>query len=66
LIKTAEGDTDYAVVLKYGGWLQPVGIVDRVAFPLMRTVNINVELSRVRLRVPETHAWFDFGGTSGA
>ncbi|HPM81645.1 MAG TPA: hypothetical protein PLF81_13145 [Candidatus Anammoximicrobium sp.] len=63
LIKTAEGDTDYAVVLKYGGWLQPVGIVDRVAFPLMRTVNINVELSRVRLRVPETHTWFDFGGT---
>ena len=63
LIKTAEGDTDYAVVLKYGGWLQPIGIVDRVAFPLMRTVNINVELSRVRLRVPETHTWFDFGGT---
>jgi len=63
LIKTAEGDTDYAVVLKYGGWLQPVGTVDRVAFPLMRTVNINVELSRVRLRLPETHTWFDFGGS---
>ena len=63
LIKTAEGDTDYAVVLKYGGQLQPVGTVDRVDFPLIRTVNINVELSRVRLRLPETHTWFDFGGT---
>jgi hypothetical protein len=63
LIKTAEGDTDYAVVLKYGGQLQPVGTVDRVDFPLIRTVNINVELSRVRLRLPETHTWFDFGGS---
>ncbi len=63
LIKTAEGDTDYPVVLKYGGQLQPVGTVDRVSFPLIRTVNINVELSRVRLRVPETHTWFDFGGS---
>ncbi len=51
------------MVLKYGGLLRPVGTVDRVAFPLIRTVNINVELSRVRLRLPETHTWFDFGGS---
>ena len=63
LIKTAEGDTDYAVVLKYGGRLQPVGVVDRLDFPLLHTVNINVELSRVRLRLPETHTWFDFRGS---
>jgi hypothetical protein len=63
LIKTAEGDRDYAVVLKYGGCLPPVGTVDRLSFPLLRTVNIQVELSRVRLRLPETHTWFDFGGT---
>ncbi len=63
LIKTAEGDTDYGVVLKYGGQLRPVSTVDRLTFPLIRTVNINVELSRVRLRLPETHTWFDFGGS---
>ena len=63
LIKTAEGDRDYPVVLKYGGRLRPVATVDRVSFPLVRTVNINVELSRVRLRLPQTHTWFDFGGT---
>jgi len=63
LIKTAEGDRDYPVVLKYGGRLQPVGIVDRISFPLIRTVHVQVELSRVRLRLPETHTWFDFGGT---
>lgn len=63
LIKTAEGDRDYAVVLKYGGRLQPVATVDRLSFPLLHTVNIQVELSRVRLRLPETHTWFDFGGT---
>jgi hypothetical protein len=63
LIKTAEGDRDYAVVLKYGGRLRPVGAVDRIAFPLPHTVNINVELSQVRLRLPPTHQWFNFGGT---
>jgi hypothetical protein len=26
-------------------------------------VNINVELSRARLFLPDTHSWFDFGGT---
>jgi hypothetical protein len=64
LIKTAEGDPDYPVVLKYGGHRSgPVKTVGRVSFPLIRTVNINVELSRVRLRLPETHRWFNFGGT---
>ncbi|MBC8872161.1 MAG: hypothetical protein H8E44_22240 [Planctomycetes bacterium] len=63
LIKTAEGDLDYLVVLKYGGHLRRVGTYRQVSFPLIHTENINVELSQVRLRLPETHRWFDFGGT---
>jgi hypothetical protein len=63
LVKTAAGDADYPVVLKYGGQLKRLGAVDRVDFPLMRTVNIHVELSQVELYVPETYDWFDFDGT---
>ncbi len=63
LIKTAAGDADYPVVLTYGGQLPPVGALDRVEFPLVRTVNINVELSQVELFAPEGFRWFDFGGT---
>jgi hypothetical protein len=29
----------------------------------MKTVNVNVELSQVRLYVPDTHRWFAFSGT---
>ncbi len=65
LIKTAEGDLDYAVVLKYGGKLKRPGLFRQYHFPLIRTVNINVELSQVRLRLPETHRWFNFSGTMG-
>ncbi|HUU92278.1 MAG TPA: hypothetical protein VM238_13850, partial [Phycisphaerae bacterium] len=64
IVKTAEGDLDYAVVLKYGG---RIGSLDALAwsvtFPLIRPVNINAELSQVELYLPETYTWFDFGGT---
>ena len=63
LIKTAHGDADYPVMLKYGGQLGPLSAIDRVRFPLIRTVNIHVELSQVELYVPETFDWFNFGGT---
>ncbi len=62
LIKTAKGDRDYAVVLKYGGSLGSIGSLSEVGFPLIHTVNINVEESQVRLFLPENHRWFDFGG----
>jgi len=65
LVKTEAGDLDYPVVLKYGGRLPPLGSVGSVDFPLVRTVNINVDLSQVRLYLPESHQWFDFGGTMG-
>lgn len=63
LVKTAEGDPDYPVVLQYAGQLRLVGNWDTADFPLIRTVNINVELSQVRLRLPRTHRWFNFNGT---
>jgi PHD/YefM family antitoxin component YafN of YafNO toxin-antitoxin module len=69
LVKTAPGDLDYAVVLKYGGKLGAVGALDAlrasIRFPLVRTRNIRVELSQVRLYLPETWRWFDFDGTMG-
>jgi hypothetical protein len=65
LTKTAEGDRDYPVVLKYGGRVGSgqLRTSDDLSFPLIRTVNINVELSQVRLRLPDTHRWFDFDGS---
>ena len=67
IIKTAAGDLDYAVVLKYAGRLDPLGAArQNIDFPLLRTVNINVELSQVQLYVPEDYVWFDFRGTMGA
>jgi hypothetical protein len=63
LIKTGEGDADFPVQLKYGGKLGEITTLSAVNFPLMRTININVELSQVKLMLPETHEWFDFRGS---
>ena len=63
LVKTAEGENDYVVELKYGGRTSPIGRVSRVDFPLMTTLNIKAEASQVILRLPESHRWFSFGGT---
>jgi len=65
LIKTAEGDLDYPVVIKYGGEIAPPTWFSRIRFPLIHTLNINVELSQVRLRLPESYDWFNFDGTLG-
>ena len=63
LVKTAEGDLDYEVKLVYGGKLQSLHSFEEVKFPLIHTVNIKVELSQVRLYVPESFDWLSFGGT---
>jgi len=63
LVKTAAGDLDYEVALKYGGRLDGLRHIARVGFPLIRTENINVELSQVELRLPRSHKWLDFDGT---
>ncbi len=63
LVKTAEGERDFEVVVKYGGRLGALRTAARVSFPLIRTVNIQVELSQVRLRLPQEYRWVAFGGT---
>ncbi len=63
LIKTAPGELDYAVVLFYGGKLSTPRWLGTVDFPLARTVDVSVARSNVRLYVPRSHGWFDFGGT---
>jgi len=62
LVKTAEGDLDYEVKLVYGGKLAAPSSFTKVSFPLIRTVNVKVELSQVRLYLPETMDWIEFGG----
>ncbi len=63
LVKTAAGDLDYPVVLKYGGQFGSLGAMAGLEFPLVGTRDIEVELSHVRLYLPETHRFFNFGGT---
>ena len=63
LVKTAEGEGDYLVELKYGGRLQLTGAFGSVSFPLIRETNINVEQSQVRLLLPDSQQWFNFQGT---
>ncbi len=63
LTRTAAGDLDYVVLLKYGGYMPAPGGLRRVEFPLIATVNIPVELSQVRLFLPDTQRWSNFSGT---
>jgi hypothetical protein len=63
LLKTAAGDLDYLVQVKFGGEIPAPRRLQPSGFPLIHTINIHVEQSQVRLRLPETHRWFDFDGT---
>ncbi|RJP41167.1 MAG: hypothetical protein C4547_01955 [Phycisphaerales bacterium] len=62
LIKSAAGELDYEVALKYAGQLPPPGALRTVDFPLLRAANVAVELSQVSLLLPDELRWFDFGG----
>ena len=62
-MKTAVGDLDYAVTLKYGGKTDALGRIGSVNFPLIHTEKINVERSVVQLHLPENYRWLHFGGT---
>jgi hypothetical protein len=64
LIKTVEGDLDYDVVLKYAGKLDGLGFFQPVQFPVIRTQNINIERSQVKLHLPVEYRWFQFDGTA--
>ncbi|MCE9555927.1 MAG: hypothetical protein K8T91_21470, partial [Planctomycetes bacterium] len=64
LVRTMEGDRDYKVEIKYGGQLPSFQPGSSVSFPIAKTINIQVEQTHVKLQLPETHDWFDFGGTA--
>ena len=63
LVKTGEGEGDYVVEVKYGGAINLKVNGGTTVFPLVRSNNINIELSQVRLHLPESMNWFDFNGT---
>jgi hypothetical protein len=70
ILKTARGDPNYDVVLKYGGKLPPLGRLGAVQFPLLRTLKsfpggktVGIERSLVEVHVPDTYQWFNFTGT---
>ncbi|MCC6127136.1 MAG: hypothetical protein IT426_19415 [Pirellulales bacterium] len=63
LVKTAAGDLDYQVVLRYGGRISAPGTLATISFPLARCVNVTPESSTVKLYLPKDRRWFDFGGT---
>ena len=65
LIKTAQGEGDYPVILKFGGRIEPVRDLAEVTFPMIKVVNLNVEQSHVKLYLPKNFRWnwAEFGGT---
>jgi hypothetical protein len=63
LVKTAAGDLDYTVQLRYGGSLAQLDGLSGIDFPFINTININVEESQVELRLPTSHRWMRFDGT---
>ncbi len=65
LVRTQTGDLDYGVEVKYAGKLDKRGLTSKLDFPLIQSVNINVELSQVKLLLPEDQYWYGFSGTLG-
>lgn len=62
LVKTQAGDADYPVRIVYAGQLDNLSSLQRVSFPIARTVNVNVELSQLTLYLPDSQRWFNFRG----
>lgn len=63
LVKTSLGDLDYSVQLKYAGRLGDLSNFHEIEFPVIESLNINVQLSQLHLRLPETYRWMNFSGT---
>jgi len=63
LVKSQIGDLDYPVQLKYAGRLGELTSFNEIEFPIISTLNINVQLSQLHLRLPNSHRWMNFGGT---
>ena len=64
LIKTAEGDLDYPGRAEIRGTVRSPAHAAPVDIPVVRTININVELSQVKLYLPEDFRWVHFEGTA--
>lgn len=62
LVKSAQGEGAYPVVLKYGGALKNLRQLSQVSFPLVQIVGVKVQLSQVRLHLPKSLHWLNFGG----
>ncbi|MDA0660488.1 MAG: hypothetical protein O3C60_16895 [Planctomycetota bacterium] len=62
IVKTAEGDQDYAVELVYGGRLRNLESYRRIEFPFVQPLHIVPETSQVRLYLPQSHQWLRFDG----
>jgi len=65
LVKTAAGDLDYTVTLKYGGITRLPRIGGKITFPVIRPLNVAPERSQLELRLPRERQWFQFAGTMG-
>ncbi len=52
------------MVLKYAGRLAPFSLLNSVQFPVIRTENINIESSQVKLHLPQDYRWYQFEGTA--
>lgn len=63
LVKTAEGDGDYLVELKYGGRMHALNSFTPLRVPVLKVQNLRVEQNHVRLFLPDSHQWFAFDGT---
>lgn len=63
LVKTAEGEGDYLVQLKYGGQMPPLASLSEISFPLILALNIKAEESQTTLYLPKNFVWQSFGGT---
>ncbi len=60
LVKTAPGDLNYTVILKYGGQLAAWKLLPAVDFPLITATSINIEQSQVELFLPREYIWPKF------
>jgi hypothetical protein len=63
LIKTAEGDLDFPVVLKYAGQFGRLRTLQTVQVPMIKAMNINIEMSQVQLHLPTEFEWLESQGT---
>ncbi|WFB36898.1 hypothetical protein P3T73_03865 [Kiritimatiellota bacterium B12222] len=63
LVKTPRGERDIQVQVVYAGELDSLMSLRSRGFPFPASRNISVELSQVKLYLPESYRWLRFDGT---